>query len=65
MHIILLPLNTVDGVCPTCGFNEYCGCETDFECRCNDELVGGVCAGSYMVCSQLRLIMYYYVCTFQ
>ena len=47
MHIILLPLNTVDSACPTCGFNEYCGCETDFECRCNDELVGGVCAGSY------------------
>jgi hypothetical protein len=31
---------TPNATCPDCGVNEYCSCETDFQCRCNYGFTG-------------------------
>ena len=37
-----------NATCPECGVNEYCGCETEFECHCGYGFTGvdGSCEGT-------------------
>ena len=39
----------MNGICSECGNDSYCGCSTDFECRCNYGYTGmsGFCEGTY------------------
>ena len=58
-----------NATCPECEVNEYCGCETEFECRCGYGFTGvdGSCEGTYMymmgsvdVCNNSYVIFHYH-----
>ena len=50
LPIKLPPSNTVNGTCSECGNDSYCGCSTNFECRCRYGFTGesGSCEGNQL-----------------